>query len=464
MKRTDAASLAPAVTLWARWSCWARRALARMLLGLASVLVGSSPAQAQATSDEQPWWDVHGQATFTSQKAGRFSSPYAGPNSLSSNGPSEETFDATLALGLRLWHGAQAYVDPEIDQGYGLDNTLGAAGFPSGEAYKLGCRNPYFRLPRAFVRQVVDLGGEPMPTGEAANQMATVTSADRLTATLGKFSVVDIFDTNAYAHDPRSDFLNWSVIEAGAFDYAADAWGYTWGASAELTEGSWSWRTGLFALSLKPNEKSIDTSFGERQWVTELEHRYGVGQHAGSVRALLFLSQARMGLYEQADRVAQLSDTAPATAEVRKRHDKAGFVLGLDQEISNSLGLFGRLSANDGRSEAYDFTEINRSVSGGAVLTGAGWGLEEDKLGLAVAINGLSPGARTYLRKGGLGILIGDGQLPQYASERIAELFYQHRLNKAIHVTLDYQRLANPAYNAQRGPASVYAARLHAEF
>ncbi len=175
--------------------------------------------------------------------------------------------DATAFVGLRLWNGAEAWVNAEIDQGFGLDATLGVAGFTSGEAYKKGADYPYTRLHRAFIRQTIDLGGETQKVDAGINQFAATQTSDRLVFTVGKFSVGDIFDTNKYAHDPRSDFLNWSIIDAGTFDYAAEAWGYSLGAAAEWYQGDWTVRGGVFDMSIVPNSTDLDPNFGQFQWI-----------------------------------------------------------------------------------------------------------------------------------------------------------------------------------------------------
>ena len=159
---------------------------------------------------------------------------------------------------MRLWQGAELWVNPEIDQGFGLANTLGVAGFPSGEAYKVGQTYPYARLPRTFIRQTIDLGGETQKVDAGANQFAGSETANRLVITVGKFAVTDIFDTNKYAHDPRNDFMNWALVDTGTFDYAADSWGYTYGAAVEWYQGSWTLRGGVFDLSIIPNSPDLD--------------------------------------------------------------------------------------------------------------------------------------------------------------------------------------------------------------
>ena len=199
--------------------------------------------------------NFHGQTTFLEQAYPAFRSPYQGPNSLPGSGQGRETWDASLFAGVRLWRGAELWINPEIDQGFGLANTLGVAGFPSGEAYKVGQTFPYARLPRAFIRQTIDLGGESEKVESGTNQFAGSQTANRLVITVGKLAVPDIFDTNKYAHDPRNDFMNWALVDTGIFDYAADAWGYTYGATAEWYQGNWTVRGGLFDLSIVPNSR-----------------------------------------------------------------------------------------------------------------------------------------------------------------------------------------------------------------
>src|SRR5215831_7152271 len=218
---------------------------------------------------ETDGWAVHGQTTFVSQFAPAFRAPYRSANSLDSNA-GRETWDVTVYIGRRLWEGAEFWIDPEIDQGFGLSNTLGVAGFTSGEAYKVGNADPYFRIPRAFIRQTIDLGGDVQKVESDINQFAASQTADRLVFTAGKFSVVDIFDANRYAHDPRNDFLNWSLVDTGTFDYAADAWGYSYGAAAEWYRGNWTLRAGLFDLSIVPNSIELDPHFAQFQSVYEI--------------------------------------------------------------------------------------------------------------------------------------------------------------------------------------------------
>jgi len=423
----------------------------------------SAAAHDGSGSAEPEAWNAHGQFTFVRQFHPSFRSPYQGANSLRPEHSAEQTADLTLFAGLRLWRGAALYLNPEVDQGFGLSDTLGVAGFPSGEAYKVGQAQPYLRLQRAFVRQRFDLGGEGQTIDPGPNELGGVLAADNVTLTVGKFSVVDIFDANTYAHDPRGDFLNWSVIDAAAFDYAADAWGYTVGVAIEWTNSWWTLRGGFFDLSNVPNSKTLDPGFQEFGLVGEFEGRYDWNGHPGKARLLGFVNHGRMGAYSAAVSLGQATGTTPDTASVRQFASRPGVALNLEQELRADLGAFVRLSLNDGSKEAYEFTDVNKSASLGVLWKGTAWNRPADSFGVAGAFNAISASARAYFAAGGLGLLIGDGQLPHAASENIVETFYSLRLVDHITITANYQYVVNPAYNRDRGPVSIFALRLHGE-
>jgi high affinity Mn2+ porin len=428
-------------------------------LSASSASAGQDAAEAEAEA-----WSAHGQTTLVVQGHGPFNSPYEGPLSLYPGSSTKETFDLTAFLGLRLWKGGEIYLNPEVDQGFGLSDTVGVAGFPNGEAYKVGEASPYVRLNRLFIRQVFALGSAEERVEPDANVLAGMVPVDRLTLTVGKLSVVDLFDANLYAHDPRTDFLNWSIIDAGAFDYAADAWGYTYGGAAELSLDGWTVRGGFFALSEEPNSRAIDSSFRQFSLVAEVERRTDLSGHSGKLRLLGYLDRGDMARYDDAVASGQTMETVPDVATVRHYASKAGFALNLEQEVADGVGVFLRASANDGSKEAFEFTEINASLSGGVSLQGSAWGRNDDRLGLAGVVNGLSSEARRYFAAGGLGILIGDGQLPHYGSEEIVEAYYSAALVPHFFLAADVQHIVHPAYNRDRGPVTVFAVRAHAEF
>jgi high affinity Mn2+ porin len=407
-------------------------------------------------------FNFHEQTTFTSQYAPPFHVPYQGQNSLESNS-GRETWDVTLYAGVRLWQGAELWINPEIDQGFGLSGTLGLAGFSSGEAYKVGASYLYARLPRTFVRQTIDLGGDSQKVESGINQFAGSQASDRLVVTVGKFSVADIFDTNKYAHDPRSDFLNWSVVETGTFDYAAEPWGYTYGAAAEWYKGPWTLRGGLFDLSIVPNNIELDPTFRQFQWVGEIEHRHELWGQPGKVAITGFLTRGRMGNYDDALVLAQATGTTPDTADVRRYGSRPGVSLNFEQQVVPNIGMFGRVGWADGSTEPYEFTDIDRTASAGLSISGKQWDRPDDTFGLAGAVNEISRAHIAYLNAGGLGILVGDGQLPHPGPEQIIETYYSLPIG-AWKATVDYQFIVNPAYNRDRGPVSIIGTRLHMQF
>jgi high affinity Mn2+ porin len=405
---------------------------------------------------------LHAQATYVNQYDPPFRAPYKGPNSLDQN-IGRETADFTVFAGVRLWQGAEAWINPEIDQGMGLSGSLGAAGFPSGEAYKVGADYPYTRLHRAFLRQTINLGGEVQDVAAGANQFSGTQTADRLVITIGKIGVVDIFDTNKYAHDPRSDFLNWTVLDTGSFDYAADAWAYTVGGAVEWYQGSWTLRGGLFDLSIAPNQTSLDSRFGQFQWVGEIEKRYTLWEQPGKLAITGFLTRGRMGSFEDAIQLAAMTGGPADIIAVRKYQSRGGVSMNLEQQIMPNVGFFARAGIADGHKEPYEFTDVDRTVAAGFSISGKQWGRDDDTFGIAGVVNGISNVHQAFLNAGGLGILVGDGMLPHPGNEGILETYYSFPWF-ASKITLDYQLIVNPAYNRDRGPVSVLGVRLHTQY
>jgi high affinity Mn2+ porin len=427
---------------------------------------GGDAAQATVSS-QTPEPDIvnfHGQTTFTWQGYPAFRSPFEGSNSLPSSGEGRETWDATLYAGLRLWQGAELWLNPEIDQGFGIGNTLGVAGYTSGEAYKIGFAYPYTRLQRAFIRQTIDLGGETQKVDAGINQFAGSQTENRLVITVGKFSVADIFDNNKYAHDPRNDFLNWAIIDTGTFDYAAEPWGYTLGAAAEWYQGDWTLRGGVFDLSVLPNNLELDPTFDQFQWVGEIERRYELWGHPGKIAVTGVLTRGRMGTYEDAIALAQITGGPADIANVRQYQSRGGVSMNLEQEITSDLGAFVRAGWANGDIEPYEFTDIDRTAAAGLSLSGKRWGRPDDTVGIAGVVNGISKVHEEFLNDGGLGILIGDGMLPHPGPEQILETYYSYALSASTHLTADYQFIVNPGYNEDRGPVNVFSARMHWQF
>ncbi len=456
-----------------------RRSPGRALAAVLAVIAVPLAAHAQAPPSDPPApdlpttdapakpasiWALNAQATVVDQSDFGVSGDFRGANSLSPAKQSRETVDLTLYGGLHPWKGAEIWISPEIDQGFGLSDTLGVAGFLSGEAYKVGQATPYIRLQRLFFRQTIDLGGgEAEKTDADLFTFAGDHSHDRLVFTAGKIGVGDVFDTNAYAHDPRQDFLNWSLIDTGTFDYAADAWGYSYGSTLEWYVGDWTLRGGGFSMSKVPNGENLESNFSQFQLVGELERRYRLGSREGKLKITAYQSRARFGDFADALRLGVATGQTPDLSLVRRYRGHAGASVDWEQPVADDAGVFARLGYADGHQQAFEFTDIDRTSAFGLSLQGKRWGRPDDTVGVAGVVNDISQDFRTYLAAGGLGILIGDGQLPHYQTERILETYYSLKATSFAHVSLDYQYVQNPAYDRVRGPVSVVGVRLHVQ-
>jgi high affinity Mn2+ porin len=362
------------------------------------------------------------------------------------------------------------WIEPEIDQGFGIGNTHGVAGYTSGEAYKIGDAYPYARLQRTFVRQTINLGGKSEKVESDISQFAGSQTENRLVLTLGRFAITDIFDKNKYANDPKNDFLNWSLINAGTFDYAGDGWGFSYGAAAEWYQGDWTVRGGIFDLSVSPaggisaNSGDLDPTFQQFQMVGEIEKRYKLWGQDGAIKVTGFLSRGRAGHYSDAIALAAATGAPADITAVRVYDSRPGISVNLQQQITEELGVFARAGWSDGTIEPWDFTDIDRTVSAGLALKGKQWGRPDDTFGLAAVVNGISGVHEAFFNAGGLGIVIGDGMLPHPSVEQIVETYYSYALTSATKLTFDYQFVANPAYNTDRGPVNVFSTRVHWQF
>ncbi len=407
---------------------------------------------------------VHVQFTDLAQFHPAFHSAFRGPNSLDPGARGDATNDLTVFLGARLWRRAEIWANPEIDQGFGLSNTEGVAGFPNGDGAKVGAKTPYLKLQRLFLRQTIDLGGTCQSVDPDQNVLGASRTANRVVLTVGKFNVTDVFDTNEYAHDPRHDFMNWTLIDTGTFDYAADAWGYTYGAAAEWYQGDWTGRAGLFDLSNVPNNQVLDGKFDQFQTIAEIEHRHSLGGQPGAVRVTGYLTRGRMGHFDDALRLAAATGQIPDVALVRKYSSRGGIGVTLEQQLTDDLGGFVRAGYAEGDAEAYEFTDVDTTGAAGLSLAGKRWGRADDTVGAAVVVNAASAHRLAYLAAGGLGILVGDGRLVHSGPETIFETYYSIAVVKVVHLTFDYQFIDNPAYNRDRGPVSVLSLRTHLQY
>ncbi len=377
--------------------------------------------------------------------------------------------------GVRLWGGAEAYVDGLMWQGFGLNNVVGLEGFPSGEAYRIGTAVPNGSIARLFIRQTIGLGGEQEDIVNDQFSLPGKRDISRLTFTFGRFAAVDIFDTNAYAGDPRAQFMNWALVSNEAWDYPADTIGYDTGLAVELNQPKWTLRYAVFELPSLQNgftaedqvlawpyhSSAHDLPFSRgRGMVAEFERRYSVDTHAGAIRFLTFLNRADMFSYSDAVPVLQANGVGVDLSAVSAYRYKYGFGLNWEQEIIRNLGLFSRLGWNDGQEQAWMFSDVDYTVSAGLSLRGGTWHRPSDTVGLAFVTNGISRVEQEFLQVGGLCILAGDGNL-DYGWEKILETYYDARIWKTIHATADYQFFSDPAFNRARGPVSVFGLRFH---
>jgi high affinity Mn2+ porin len=446
-------------------SAWAERAIAQ---------TGESQQNGSSAEGQTQSWNWHVQNTDIMQGYPPFSAKYSGPNSLPTGGQIRETVEVDLFAGARLWRGAEAHLDILGWQGNGLHDTLGIDDFPNGEAYKAGTTYPRVNLAQLFLRQTIGLGGEQEDVADDELTLAGRQDISRFTITIGRFAVTNIFDHNAYAGDPTGQFMNWALITNIAWDYPADSLGYTTGMAFELNQPKWALRYGFFqisgvantwtaedALFIKPGYQDITAGDGAifKAWgmVAELERRYTLDNHPGAIRLLGFLNRPHSGSY-----LAALSTPGTSiTANLAYRLNY-GFGLNWEQAISENAGLFSRVGWNYGRNQAWMFTDVNYTGSVGISVKGAAWNRAGDTFGLAGVMNGISRANQRFLNAGGTGILDGDGAL-SYGWEEVLETYYDWTVWKSLHFALDYQFVANPAFNRDRGPVNILGSRLHIE-
>lgn len=432
------------------------------LLALAKVIYAQEAVAAPSAQEnfKPELWNVHFQTTLLPEYHGSFPAAYSGANSLSPNPELNMSFTATLFLGLKLWEGGFLYADPEVPAGSGFSHVTGVADFPNGEISKVGTELPVYNQARFYYQQVFGLGGEQEKIEDDQNQLSAKMDVSRLTLSAGKFSLTDFFDNNAYAHDPRTQFINLGLVDNLAWDYAADTHGYTLGFVVELNQKDWAFRIGEALVSTVANGPDYDWNIAEaRADNAELEWCYDQGTNPGKVRLLAYVNHAHMGDYQMA---FDLSPQSPDVTQTRGYRDKYGFGLSWEQALNGDLGAFARLGWNNGTTESWELTAVDQTASLGAVLKGDGWGRGDDQIGLGVVVNGLSSVHQAYLEAGGLDFIIGDGAL-NYAPEEIAELYYLLKPNSNLGFTLDLQGVNHPAYNQDRGPLGICGFRAHLE-
>ncbi len=429
---------------------------------------GNEPRQEENKAPEQPVenerWNLFYQATSIGQYHGTFHSPYSDAFSLQDYPERDVSLTTTLYFGLRLDQNTQLYFNPEIAGGRGFSGVNGLANSSNGELPRVASATPKPYLARLYVSHDFGFGDRKESFESEENQLAGERPIVRYTITVGRFTLTDFFDNNRYSHDPRTQFIGWAVMYNGAWDYPADVRGYTWGWVHEFHTQNWSFRYASAAMPRVANGLRFDRRIlRDRGDVFEAEYRYLVRKHPGAVRLTPYLNHADAGTYADAIRQSQQTGGVPdITASRRPGTLKYGTGVNFEQELTKDIGVFSRLGWNDGKTESFAFTAIDRLATGGVSVTGTSWRRPVDTVATELTVNGLSAVHSQYLALGGHDFLIGDGRL-RYGPETIWESYYSARLFPGFFASFDLQHVANPAYNEDRGPVWISSIRLHLE-
>jgi high affinity Mn2+ porin len=420
-----------------------------------------APTDAPAAPVVPERWNLFYQATSVGQYHGTFTSPYEGRFSLQDTTERDVSLTTTLFFGLRLDQNTQLYFDPEIAGGRGFSGVNGLANSSNGELPRVASATPKPYLARLYLTHDFGFGDEMETVESDENQLAGKRPATRYTITVGRFTLTDFFDNNRYSHDPRTQFLGWAVMFNGAWDYPADVRGYTWGWVHEFHTKNWSLRYASAAMPRVANGLRFDRRiFVNRGDVVEQEYRYTANKHPGTVRLLEYVNHANAGTYAQALLQPGIPDI---TATRRNGTRKYGGGVNFEQELTKDIGVFSRLAWNDGKTESFAFTAIDRLATGGVSVNGERWKRKNDTVATELTVSGISGVHAAYLARGGYDFLIGDGRL-QYGPEYIWESYYSARLFPGFFASFDLQHVSNPAYNQDRGPVWISSVRLHMEF
>ncbi len=424
-------------------------------------------AQQEASTEDFEHVTARYQTTFVSQLKPSMYAAYSGKNSLKAGQEYSYTATATAYLGFRPWRGGELYLNPELTQGNPFSGLSGTGAFTNGELTRTASTTPTLYRQRLFLRQTWGLGGGDEKIDADLNQMAGLVDRNRVVLTAGNFSLLDVFDDNAYTKDPRVHFMNAGFMGPLAYDYAADARGFGWGFTTEWYQDGWVLRVGRMTGPREPNMLDIDyrifKHYGDQ---VEIERAHELLGRSGKVRVLAWRNRAELARFSDALAWLQAHPGGDPQAIFSVRNGaqiKSGYGVNIEQALADDLGWFLRAMTADGKTETWAFTETDGSFSTGLVLKGDRWQRHADTMGLGFIRNTISAERRRYLQAGGISFFLGDGGL-NYRPEQVLELYYSLHAWKQLYVTADVQRMWNPGYNADRGPANFFALRLHAEF
>ena len=430
-------------------------------LTLIILLISCLHIFAQQVSDslKEERFTIHGQSTCINQYKPSFSAKYSGTNSLLTHSETQLSTTFTAFFGVKLWNGASAYLNPEIAGGAGLSSSLGVGASTNGETYRIDNPSPAFELARLYFKQIISLNKETEYHESSQNVLSGRIPTHYISLTVGKICVADIFDLNSYSHDPRTQFMSWALMSNGAWDFPANTRGYTPSIVLEWVTPKNELRYGFSLLPTTANGMNMNWDINNAGSHTlEYTHNYSLLSKKGILRMVSYLNYGNMGNYNES--LTQNSKSPNIITNRRYGRTKYGFGINAEQAINNNLGAFMRLGWGNGKNETWAFTEIDHSVSLGLSLKGGSWKRPSDIIGLAHVISGLSTPHINYLKAGGKGFELGDGNL-NYTLEQLAEIYYSLQMTKSISLSGAYQFIMNPGYNNDRGPVNVFSARLH---
>lgn len=405
-------------------------------------------------------WNLHFQTTYVYQRKPGFQTPYDGINSLKGVAEHQNSLTATVYAGFKLFKNTSFYINPELAGGSGLSGALGMAGSSNGETFRVGNPAPTLYLARAYISHTIPLSKKTTWEQDDANMLGGFYSDEFLTFMVGKYSLGDIFDNNDFANSPRTQFMNWALMNNGAWDYAANVRGYTYSISAELQKKKTNYKIAFAALPNVANGASLNTHFSKSNAINiEISRAIKIANKEGMIRVLGYRNMAGMGNYSLA---TEAHDSTLLNTRLAGRK-KSGIGLNWQQQVTKNTGFFMRAGWNDGKNETWAFTEIDRTATMGFLFDGKGWRRGTDQMGIAGILNGISPEHRKFLAAGGRGFMLGDGKL-NYAPETVFEFFYNLKpSSQPLWFSFDYQFAINPGYNKDRGPANIFSVRLHVE-